>query len=165
MIDIKRAEASARHGVQPGTIARNAAAGLIATGAMTVVMGLGKAIGLMGTAPPREITKRGERKSGANPNQQSRETFDTTWLAAHAAFGSGSGVVYGLLQGVLPKSEPVAGLTYGLALWGASYLGLMPALGLYPWPDQDRNSRVAVMIAAHVVYGEALAALVGGGGE
>ena len=29
----------------------------------------------------------------------------------------------------------------------------MPALGLYPWPKEDRPSRVAVMIAAHFVYG------------
>jgi len=50
-------------------------------------------------------------------------------------------------------------LLYGALLWSVSYLGLMPALGLYPWPDEDAKPRLGVMIAAHGVYGLALATI------
>jgi hypothetical protein len=33
----------------------------------------------------------------------------------------------------------------------------MPALRLYPWPDEDSRSRRTVMIAAHAAFGLALA--------
>jgi uncharacterized membrane protein YagU involved in acid resistance len=50
-------------------------------------------------------------------------------------------------------------LAYGLAVWGVSYINLMPNLRLYPPVRDDRLSRTAVMIAAHVVYGVSLAVL------
>jgi hypothetical protein len=33
----------------------------------------------------------------------------------------------------------------------------MPALGLYPWPEDDTKSRLGVMMLAHVVFGVSLA--------
>jgi uncharacterized membrane protein YagU involved in acid resistance len=130
---------------------------------MSGFMVLGEAAGLLKSPPPKHITHEAERKAGMEPQEQSGATFSATWLAAHVAYGTASGVAYGLLQGVMPRSRVSAGLAYGAALWGFSYLGLMPALGLYPFPKDDDNSRIAVMIAAHGVYGEVLAGLAGGG--
>jgi hypothetical protein len=153
---------SARRGLEPRAMLRNAGAGIVATGAMSAGMALGKALGLIGTPPPKHITARAEEKTGVEPHKQDSETFTATWLAAHVAYGAGSGVTYGVVQRLLPKSPAVAGLLYGGALWAVSYLGVMPALGLYPFPQKDDPSRVGVMIAVHGIYGETLAALAGG---
>lgn len=150
---------TARNNAGIGALLKNAASGLVATGTMTAFLAGAKAAGLMHNAPPKHITKRAEQKVGMKPHRQDSDTFNATWLAAHVAYGTGSGVVYGLVRGALPGPPWSSGLIYGGALWGISYLGLMPLLGLYPFPSDDRPSRVAVMIAAHGVYGETLAAV------
>jgi hypothetical protein len=58
---------------------------------------------------------------------------------------------------VLPRSDLVAGLLFGGVVWGVSYIGLMPSLNLYPSAEDDSNQRQGVMIAAHAVFGTALA--------
>jgi hypothetical protein len=148
---------TARENVGVVPLLKHAASGLVATGAMTAFMAGAKVTGLLRNPPPKHITKRAEQKVGMSPRHQDKETFNATWLAAHVAYGMGSGVVYGLVRGALPGPPWSSGLIYGGALWAISYLGVMPALGLYPFPSDDSRSRVAVMIAAHGVYGEALA--------
>src|SRR5690606_3483019 len=78
--------------------------------------------------------------------------------AAHFAYGSAAGVPYTLLVERLPASTPVKGATYGLFVWAASYLLLLPGLNiLYPATDHPRR-RNLLMIVAHLVWGVALAA-------
>ena len=67
------------------------------------------------------------------------------------------GAVYALVRGVLPRSTVASGLIYGEALWAVSYLGLLPALGLYALPEDRTLSQTAVMMAAHAVYGVTVA--------
>ena len=74
-------------------------------------------------------------------------------LALPAGCGAAPDVLFQLSRGRLPRSPIAAGVLCGGALRSASYLGVMPALGLYAWPREDRPSRVAVMIGAHLVYG------------
>jgi hypothetical protein len=62
-----------------------------------------------------------------------------------------------LARRILPRSTPLAGLAWGGLIWISAYLGALPLLRLYPWPDDDRPSRTAVMIGAHAVYGIVLA--------
>ena len=38
---------------------------------------------------------------------------------------------------------------------------VIPALELYPWPDEDRESRSKIMLAAQVVFGACLGKLAG----
>jgi putative membrane protein len=80
--------------------------------------------------------------------------FDATRFAALLAYGGLCSAVYSSL---LPSAPPVAGLGDGMAVWTVSYGGLLPALDLYPSPRRDRPSRTAVMLAAHAVFGVALA--------
>ena len=55
---------------------------------------------------------------------------------------------------VNPDFRPAAeGALYGLAVWGGSYLGLMPATGLYRSADEEPAARNALMITAHIVWG------------
>lgn len=134
-----------------------AVSGLLATAVMTVVILGAKAAGLFRTPPPKEITGRAGAQAGGDPSAAPQPVFDLTWIAAHAGFGMVGGAAFALLRWGLPKSTTPAGVLYGSAIWVANYLGIMPALGLYPWPDEDSNARTAVMIAAHLVYGVTLA--------
>lgn len=138
-------------------LVRGGVAGLLATGSHTAVMYAGKAAGLMGTPPPKQITHRAHEKAGGNPEERSAETFNAAWLASHAGFGAACGVGYSLLRPLIPGPSAIKGLLFGLAIWGTSYLKVLPALGLYPPPEGDSPSRTAVMVAAHLVYGETLA--------
>ena len=137
-------------------LVRGGLGGVLATMVMTGVIAGGWAAGLLRTPPPAEITGRARRWAGLETDAQG-PAFRAGWLAAHLGYGAASGVGYTLLRPLLPRSAVRAGLLYGAGVWGVSYLGVMPALGLYPWPDADSRSRTAVMVAAHAVFGIAVA--------
>ena len=141
-------------------VARGALAGLTGTGMMTLAIAAARAAGLLRTPPPAEITARAQEKAadtmGARP-RAAGPPFEAGWLAAHFAYGAACGVGYALIRPLVPAPPVGIGLAYGGAVWGLSYLGLMPALGLYPWPDDDSRSRMAATIAAHAVFGVATA--------
>jgi uncharacterized membrane protein YagU involved in acid resistance len=140
------------------TLARGALAGLAATVPMTAVIAAGRAAGLMGTPPPVEITENVGEQAGEQPDRQSPE-FQAAWLAAHLGYGAACGVVFSTIRSLLPRSDLVAGLLFGGAVWGVSYIRLMPSLNLYPSAEDDSNQRQAVMIVAHAVFGTALAGI------
>ncbi len=131
-------------------------AGVAATVPMTGVIAGGRAAGWLGTPPPEQITgaaaARVEVRDDLPP-----PAFDATWVAAHLAYGGLCGAIYPSARGFFPSPTSVAGVSFGLAVWVVSYGGLMPVLRLYPSPRRDRSSRAAVMIAAHAVFGVALA--------
>lgn len=148
-----------RDAVKPATLAHNGMAGIVATGTMSLVMTAGKAAGLMETPPPKHITGRAAQKIGFSTHKVPQPAFTLAWLAAHLAYGAGAGIVYGAARGFLPRQRPLAGGLYGTALWAVSYLGLMPAMGLYPFATNDRTSRQVTMVVAHEAYGGTLAYL------
>src|SRR5918994_1146022 len=147
-----------REGEAMETLARGALAGLAATVPMTAVIGAGRAAGLMGTPPPVEITENVAQQAGEDPDRQSPE-FQAASLAAHAGYGAACGLLFSAIRPVLPRSDLVAGLLFGGAVWGVSYVSLMPSLNLYPSAQDDSNRRRFVMIAAHAVFGTALATI------
>jgi hypothetical protein len=129
-----------------------AIAGLTATVPMSIVIAIGRWARMLWTPPPKQIAGSAAKRAGVDPDPSS-EAFTVSWIAAHFGYGAACGAAYALVKPVLPSSPPIAGLLFGGAVWGVSYLGIMPALGLYPWPKDDSKSRVAVMIAAHAVFG------------
>lgn len=131
-------------------------AGVVATAVMTVAISAGKAAGLMHVPPPEQVTTNVTNRAEADAEAPAPE-FTAGSLLAHHAFGAAGGVVYALIRRFLPASSPAAGLLFGGMVWLTAYMGYLPALRLYPWPDEDRPSRMAVMIAAHAVYGTVLA--------
>ncbi len=137
-------------------LARGALAGVIATGFMTPVIAAGRALRLLGTPPPEQITANAAERVGVEP-ERDEPAFQLGWLAAHAGYGAACGAIYVAVRPVLPTSTPVAGLLFGGAAWLTSYYGVLPALRLYPWPKDDSNTRLAVMVVAHAVFGLSLA--------
>ncbi|WP_084963525.1 DUF6789 family protein [Thermoactinospora rubra] len=125
---------------------RGAAAGSMATTAMSTVMLAGDRLGLMKDQPPRRIVRRVWGRTGEKPLA----------AAAHLGFGSAGGALLSAVTRGRGVPAPV-GAAYGLAIWLASYQGWVPAIGAMPPAHRDRPGRQAVMIAAHIVYGIVLA--------
>ena len=138
-----------------------AVAGGIATLPMSGVMLAAGSAGLMGQQPPERISEAALDAVGVE--RPSEAVAKTATAAAHLGFGIAMGAAFALVQQQLrPRTPPVVnGIGFGLAVWALSYGGWVPALGILPRPEHDRPGRPESMVAAHVVYGAALGALVG----
>lgn len=134
------------------TMARGAIAGFAATVPMTAVIGIGRAAGLLHTPPPAAIAENVAERAEENPDTGSAP-FQAGWMAAHLGYGAACGAIYAAVRPLLPRSDVAAGLLFGGAVWGISYLGLLPALELFPSAKDDSAQRQQVMIVAHAVYG------------
>jgi uncharacterized membrane protein YagU involved in acid resistance len=138
-----------------------AIAGMAATAPMTVAMT--EMHKLLPPAeqyplPPRVITENVLAAADAETEAAGHKTKLT--IANHFAYGSAMGAIYGAGLGALDVKPSVPnGVGFGLGVWAVSYLGLLPAVGLFPSASQQPARRNALMIAAHVVWGASLALL------
>src|SRR3954447_10692849 len=133
-------------------------AGLTATVPMTAVMiGLHKVLpaGQQYALPPRHITENAAASAGVSLGDTETEHKAGT-LAAHFGFGAAAGTGYGTIAGSTGLPPAFEGMLYGLAVWGSSYLGLLPGAGLYKSATEEPAERNIMMITAHVVWGAAL---------
>jgi hypothetical protein len=135
-------------------LSRGAAAGAVATAAMSALMLAAGRTGRMGRQPPEAIVRRAGAVTAGEPRGRLAEGLA---VVAHLAFGVGTGAAYALL----PRSRrPVLrGLAVGELVYAVSYAGWVPALGALPQPHRDRTTRQVVMVAAHAVYGTVLGVL------
>jgi hypothetical protein len=133
-------------------LTRGALAGLMGTSAMTVFMAVARAAGWMRTPAPAEITSNAEARAGVREEIRG-PAFTASWLFAHFGYGAAWGAAYALLRPLLPGPPVASGLLFGGALWALGYLGVMPAMGLYPPPERDDPARAVALVAAHAVYG------------
>jgi uncharacterized membrane protein YagU involved in acid resistance len=105
--------------------------------------------------PPRQITETVAAEAGVE-EKLDEDSRRAATLAAHFGYGAAAGLGYAQMAGKSGLPSAAEGLLYGLAVWGGSYLGLMPATGLYRSAVDEPATRNALMIAAHVVWGAAL---------
>jgi hypothetical protein len=138
-----------------------AGAGVAATTAMSALMLAAQRTGAMGQLPPHRIADETVERSSADEAIGRRGRGALGWLL-HFGFGAGAGALYAVMRRRLDPPTPAAvdGVAFGLAVWTVSYLGWVPALGFLPPATEDRPGRPPAMIAAHVVFGAALAWLV-----
>lgn len=139
------------------SIRRGAVAGLAGTVVMTIPIAASRRLGLLSTPPPIEISANVAEHTPLPTAEH--PLFPALSIASHLGYGSASGVLFVVLRRYLPGQWGVAGLVFGLALWVVSYVGLVPALRLYPWPVDDSRSRLSVMVVAHAVFGVTVAAV------
>jgi uncharacterized membrane protein YagU involved in acid resistance len=143
------------------TLAAGAVAGFVATVPMTLFM---EALHQRLPAheryplPPSEIVEKLTADVGAREQVDAPEHIALT-LLAHFGYGAATGAVYAPLARALHPPPLLSGVTFGLAVWGASYLGLLPALGILRPATTHPARRNALMIGAHVVWGAALGLL------
>jgi uncharacterized membrane protein YagU involved in acid resistance len=108
--------------------------------------------------PPRQVTERATEAVGAADDLTEGEK-DAVAAVTHFGFGTGAGAVYGLLAPHLPGAPVAGGVAYALGVWAGSYLGWLPATGLYKRPEHEPAGRHAKNVLSHVVWGAALGLL------
>jgi hypothetical protein len=137
---------------------RGVVAGTLATFFMSAVMLVSKRLGLVGAMPPEKVTAKLLNEAGIHRSAKEQDAIAT---ALHFGFGAAAGAAFAT---VAPRPLLVripTGMAYGAAIWGVSYMGWIPAIGIMPAADRDRRDRQAVMLAGHLVFGAALGVLVG----
>jgi hypothetical protein len=139
-------------------VLEGAMAGTLATLPMSAVMIAAEKAGLMGQQPPEVITK---RMLDELEVKRDESTNHAAASAMHLAFGAGAGALFNVARQRIDPSVPpvIAGIVFGLLVYGVSYSGWIPALNILPKPMHDRPGRQPSMVAAHVVYGALLGAL------
>jgi uncharacterized membrane protein YagU involved in acid resistance len=105
--------------------------------------------------PPRQITVRATRKLGIRSHLDHSETSALSVLA-HFGYGTATGTLYAPLARRIPGPPIAGGIAYGLFVWAASYLGLLPALGLLTPATKHPAQRNVLMIVAHIIWGATL---------
>ena len=153
------------------SVGRGLLAGALATVPMSGVIAVGWMTGLLRTPPPEEIATNAIETGldaaadilelpefAVGPAFEAPAAFQAGWISAHLIYGALCGLLFVGLRAAVPAvpRQPL-GIGYGLLVWLGSYLGILPALKLYPRPEADSPSRVAVMIVAHIVFGLTLA--------
>jgi putative membrane protein len=113
--------------------------------------------------PPRQITMELARTAGIRKHLDQRQKSAMT-LLAHYGYGTAMGALFGALEYGLKRDDKTrrdatTGALFGLGVWGSSYMGLLPALGILDPATQHPARRNALMIGAHVIWGVSLAGL------
>lgn len=144
------------------SIVGGAVAGLIATVPMSIVMlGLHRLLPMYERYPvePYRITTRMARRVGLTRRMTHTER-EVAATVAHFSYGAAAGAVFVPWAVRLPVPLALTGIVFGLFVWTASYMGLLPAIGILSPAQKHPARRNALMIAAHVVWGAALGWLV-----
>ncbi len=145
---------------------RGAGAGVIATLPMTAVVWAANGPRAEGRRrrelPPTRITRALARR--ARRRGLPRVPLRPATVALHFGYGAVMGALFGLLaarssSARAPASRLARGVSFGLAVYAASYAGWVPAARILPPPRRDRPLRQGSLVAAHVVYGSVLGAL------
>jgi len=109
--------------------------------------------------PPRRIISNLAGKLGFR--RAEREHHHPLAHAAHYSYGAAGGALYAFVSPKLPFLPLLNGIIFGLAVWTASYFGILPAIGALPPATRQPRARNILMIAAHFVWGMALAMIYG----
>ena len=102
--------------------------------------------------PPQEITDELANRADLEKHMDKKERLSAA-LVSHFGYGATMGAIYSLISKRIPLPYLLKGTIFGLVVWVASYLGLLPALGISQSADEEPVRRNLLMIAAHVVWG------------
>ncbi len=78
-------------------------------------------------------------------------------MVAHFAYGTGTGVVFGLLRRERggAAEEAAVGSALGILAWGAGWATWLPLTGVHKAPWTQRTPRVLLPVIDHAVFGAA----------
>ncbi len=143
------------------SLAKGAVAGTIATLPMTAFMLL-----MMRALPrwqhydlpPEKLTDELAKRAGVKQHMNKPQKVAVA-LVAHFGYGAAMGMLYTLFmqKGTLrPFPFLLKGNVFGLVVWGASYLGVLPAMNMPSTAPKETPHRNLLMIGAHLVWGTVL---------
>lgn len=127
-----------------------AAAGVVATGALTAFRLVLNRMGLVFDTAPQLVVR---RLYDLRLLPSARNS--TMAAVAHVAYGVGAGTVCGLLRRRCdgPVTEVAVGTTLGILVWGSGWSMWLPLLGVEPAPWNWRGPAVVLPVIDHAVYG------------
>ena len=110
-------------------------------------------VGLVQKTAPEQVVERLDELGLTD--DWSPEAHHALAVAAHLAYGVGTGAVLGLLRhrrgGV--SEEAAVGSALGLLAWGAGWSTWLPLAGVHEPPWKQETPRVLLPILDHVVFG------------
>ena len=109
--------------------------------------------------PPSEIVEELTDQAGVSDQINASEHTALT-LLAHFGYGAATGALYAWLAQAYRPPALLGGTAFGLGVWSASYLGVLPALGILRPATEHPARRNALMIGAHIVWGVTLGLIV-----
>jgi uncharacterized membrane protein YagU involved in acid resistance len=124
-------------------------AGFVATAAMTAAM-----VRLHRRLPDRERYPLPPREIAERVTGMADPAVRDVAMAAHFLYGGACGALVAALR---PEPSRAEGAAAGVAIWAGSYFGWVPAFGILKPAARHPGRRNAVMIAAHIVWGAAMA--------
>ena len=101
---------------------------------------------------PREIVDSGAEQIGVELESEAAKDVTT---AAHFAYGAACGAMIAAMN---PDPKKRTGAAAGVAVWLASYMGWIPAVGTLEPATRHPARRNLLMIGVHLVWGAATAA-------
>ena len=133
------------------------AGALSGAGGTLVLSGLREALGRFGlvfeTAPMQvvdRVEELGFAEEGFSPTAHRALS-----VAAHCAYGVGTGAVLGLLRREAggPAQEAAVGSALGMLVWGAGWASWLPLTGVHSPPWTQRTPKVLLPVVDHAVFG------------
>lgn len=150
-----------REGQAGRTWLQGGLAGFVATGPMSVFMLATQRFlpkRQQYALPPEIITEELAHRTHVRWHMNKKQVEAAT-LVSHFGYGAAMGVLYGALRKKIPLPSPVKGVLFGLLVWAASYLGLLPLIGMSESGQREPGRRNLLMIAAHVIWGATVGVL------
>jgi uncharacterized membrane protein YagU involved in acid resistance len=132
--------------------------GILATGAMTLA--LFKLMKIPPTTkdsplPPTVVTGEVAEPLGLDQSLSQNRRSDMTMIS-HFGYGVAAAEVFSFLQKKMNAPPIALGLLYGATVWGASYFGLLPAMGSRASAFRMSPIKNLDMLLAHLVWGASL---------
>lgn len=127
--------------------------GVASTVALSGLRRLMDRAGLVHTTAPQQVIERLE-ELGLLGND-SPDGHRTASLAAHYAYGLGSGAALGLLRRERggAAEEAAVGSALGLLLWGAGWATWLPLAGVHSPPWAQNTPKVLLPVLDHAFFG------------
>jgi hypothetical protein len=112
-------------------------------------------LGLVFKTAPMQVVDRAEELGLVD--DWSPRALRLLTVAAHIAYGVGTGTALGLLRrersGV--AQETAVGSAMGILVWGAGWSSWLPLTGVHDPPWEQTSARVLLPVLDHAVYGAA----------
>ncbi len=134
------------------------AGALSGAGGTLVLSGLREAwsrMGLVFETAPMQVVDRAEELGLVEGWSPRALRFLT--VAAHIAYGVGTGTALGLLRRERggAAGEAAVGSALGVLVWGAGWSSWLPLTGVHSPPWEQRTPKVLLPVLDHAVYGAA----------